>query len=132
MNGKEDLTGLIHHSDRGIQYCCDQYVELLQKHNISISMTEDYKPTDNAIAERVNGTIKTELVYRKCSFHDLEYAKNVIEKFVAFYNEKRPHMSVGYKVPSEVHLEEGKQTRKWKTPKYTSKKQENEKEPLFL
>ena len=65
-------------------------------------------------------------------FFEHQRQKDAIEKFVVFYNEKRPHMSVGYKVPSDVHLEEGKQTRKWKTPKYTSKKQENEKEPLFL
>ena len=56
--GGGDLSGLIHHSDRGIQYCCDLYVEELQKHGIQISMTEDYKPTDNALAERVNGIIK--------------------------------------------------------------------------
>ena len=65
LQGEENLSDLIHHSDRGIQYCCDQYVTLLQMHNITISMTEDYKPTDNAIAERVNGTIRTELIYRK-------------------------------------------------------------------
>lgn len=132
MKGDEDLSGLVHHSDRGIQYCCDPYVALLQKHHIAISMTEDYKPTDNAIAERVNGTIKTELVYRNCSLHDVEYAKHIIGKFVNFYNSKRPHMSVGYKVPDEVHLEEGKQKKKWKTPKYTSTKKENEKENLYL
>ena len=61
--GGGDLSGLIHHSDRGIQYCCDLYVEELQKHGIQISMTEDYKPTDNALAERVNGIIKGESVY---------------------------------------------------------------------
>ncbi|WP_198136128.1 IS3 family transposase, partial [Bacteroides sp. 4_1_36] len=60
MTGDENLTGLIHHSDRGVQYCCDPYVALLQKHGIAISMTEDYKPTDNAVAERINGIIKAE------------------------------------------------------------------------
>lgn len=64
MYGSENLNGLIHHSDRGVQYCCDSYVNMLQRHNITISMTEDYKPTDNAIAERVNGIIKVESVYR--------------------------------------------------------------------
>ena len=58
MNGGESLKGLIHHSDRGVQYCCDAYVQKLQEYDISISMTEDYKPTDNAIAERVNRIIK--------------------------------------------------------------------------
>lgn len=60
MKGGESLKGLIHHSDRGVQYCCDAYVQKLQEYDISISMTEDYKPTDNAIAERVNGIIKME------------------------------------------------------------------------
>lgn len=58
MKGNESLKGLVHHSDRGIQYCCDAYVKMLQDHDISISMTEDYKPTDNAVAERINGIIK--------------------------------------------------------------------------
>ena len=58
------LTGLIHHSDRGSQYCCNAYVNRLNEVGVSISMTEDYKPTDNAIAERVNGIIKQEWLYR--------------------------------------------------------------------
>ena len=58
MTGDENLTGLIHHSDRGVQYCCDPYVALLQKHGIAISMTEDYKPTDNAVAERITGLLR--------------------------------------------------------------------------
>jgi transposase InsO family protein len=49
--GGGDLTRLVHHSDRGVQYCCDLYVEEMQRHGILISMTEDYKPTDNGIAE---------------------------------------------------------------------------------
>ena len=63
MCGSEVLTGLIHHSDRGVQYCCDAYVSMLKEHGITISMTEDYKPTDNAIAERFNGILKVESVY---------------------------------------------------------------------
>ena len=64
MTDCEDLSGLIHHSDRGVQYCCDKYVNALNNNKIAISMTEDYNPTDNAIAERINGIIKTELVYQ--------------------------------------------------------------------
>ena len=63
LRGSDDLTGLIHHSDRGVQYCCDAYVTMLKEHGITISMTEDYKPTDNAIAERFNGILKVESVY---------------------------------------------------------------------
>ncbi|WP_220446350.1 integrase core domain-containing protein, partial [Parabacteroides distasonis] len=58
------FDGLIHHSDRGVQYCCNQYIDRLQAIKATISMTEDYKPTDNAIAERVNGIIKQEWLYR--------------------------------------------------------------------
>ena len=65
MGGRECLASLIHHSDRGVQYCCDTYVGMLKSHGITISMTEDYKPTDNAIAERVNGILKTECIYPK-------------------------------------------------------------------
>ena len=65
MGGRECLASLIHHSDCGVQYCCDTYVGMLKSHGITISMTEDYKPTDNAIAERVNGILKTECIYPK-------------------------------------------------------------------
>ena len=62
QTGGGDLSGLIHHFDSGVQYCCDLYVDELQRYGILISMTEDHKPTDNVIAERVNGTIK----YKSC------------------------------------------------------------------
>ena len=58
----DELQRLIHHSDRGVQYCCNAYTDELKKYGIRISMTEDYKPTDNAIAERVNGILKTEVI----------------------------------------------------------------------
>lgn len=93
MYGSENLNGLIHHSDRGVQYCCDSYVNMLQRHNITISMTEDYKPTDNAIAERVNGIIKVESVYRR-KFTDIDHARSIIGKYIDFYNNRRPHMSI--------------------------------------
>ena len=61
---KPPETIVIHHSDRGIQYCSTQYVDLLQKNNVLISMTENKDPYENAIAERVNGILKTELIHR--------------------------------------------------------------------
>ena len=64
----DELKGLIHHSDRGVQYCCNAYTDELKKYGVRISMTEDYKPTDNAIAERVNGILKTEVIYRERRF----------------------------------------------------------------
>ena len=120
MKSSEVLTGLIHHSDRGVQYCCDAYVAMLKAYGISISMTEDYKPTDNAIAESVNGKIKVESVYRK-RFNSFEHAYNVIERYIHFYNYHRPHMSIGYKVPAVVHLEQGEQKKMWKNKIYPQK-----------
>ncbi len=117
-----DLSALIHHSDRGTQYCCNAYVEILQAHNIAISMTEDYKPTDNGIAERVNGIIKSELVYRIKRFKSIKEARKQIEAFINFYNDRRPHMSIGYKTPSEVHHLSGTQKKCWKKKLYQAKK----------
>ena len=112
-------SGLIHHSDRGIQYCCDLYVEELQKHGIRISMTEDYKPTDNALAERVNGTIKGESVYRQeRRFDTFEEALEQIERFILFYNNRRPHYSIGLQTPNAVHKQAGEQKKLWKTKNY--------------
>lgn len=107
------LDGLIHHSDRGVQYCCNEYVKELKKYDIRISMTEDYKPTDNAIAERVNGILKTEVIYREQRFKNIDEARERILRFIHFYNEKRPHSSIGMKVPAQVHYESGLQRKVW-------------------
>lgn len=132
MGGKECLKGLTHHSDRCVQYCCDAYVQKLQEYGIGISMTEDYKPTDNAIAERVNGIIKMEKVYRMHVFKDIECARAAIERYIHFYNYRRPHMSIGYKTPAKAHLEQGTQQKMWKKKKYTSKMKKSEKESVPL
>lgn len=125
QTGGISLEGLIHHSDRGVQYCCDDYVAVLQKHHIRISMTEDYKPTDNALAERVNGTIKTERIYPGKTYRNIEHARNVIGRFIHFYNYRRPHMSIGYKIPAVVHTERGPQKKMWKAKIYTKKMDAN-------
>lgn len=114
MRGSDMLVGLIHHSDRGVQYCCDAYVSMLKKHGIAISMTEDYKPTDNAIAERFNGILKVESVYPQKQLPTLEHAQRLIPRFINFYNNARPHMSIGYKMPAVAHMEQGEQKRMWK------------------
>ncbi len=132
MSGGETLKGLIHHSDRGVQYCCDAYVAMLKAHGISISMCEDYKPTDNAVAERVNGIIKVESVYRQKCFDSFEHAYKVIERYIHFYNYRRPHMSIGYKVPAVVHLERGEQKRMWKNKIYPKKDSTNENNVVSL
>ena len=109
----DELKGLIHHSDRGVQYCCNAYTEELKKYGIRISMTEDYKPTDNAIDERVNGIIKTEVVYREHRYKTYQDALERIAGFIAFYNDTRPHSSIGMKPPSVAHMEQGMQQRMW-------------------
>ena len=109
----DELQGLIHHSDRGVQYCCNAYTDELKKYGIRISMTEDYKPTDNAIAERVNGILKTEVIYRERRFKNIDDARERIASFISFYNDQRPHASIGMKVPSMAHIEQGMQQRMW-------------------
>ena len=132
MCGKEVLTGLIHHSDRGVQYCCDAYVAMLKRYGITISMTEDYKPTDNAIAERFNGILKVESVYQQRLLPTLEYAQNLIPRFIHFYNYHRPHMSIGYKIPAVAHMEQGTQKRMWKNKIYAHRNMDNENNSVSL
>lgn len=112
--GQSDLTGLIHHSDRGSQYCSTEYTSILKELGVRISMTEDYKPTDNAIAERVNGIIKTEVLYRIKRPANHKEATERISEFITFYNARRPHMSIGYQTPEEAHEQTGEQERKWR------------------
>ena len=118
---RTNLEGLVHHSDRGVQYCCDEYVKELNDHKITISMTEDYKPTDNAIAERVNGIIKTELLYRIPRLSDIKEARKRIEDFINFYNNDRPHMSIDYQTPAKVYKKGGCYEKRWKKKLYIKK-----------
>jgi putative transposase len=93
---------LIHHSDRGIQYCSGPYVKLLQRHEVQISMTEGGDPLDNAIAERINGIIKNEYL-QYYSFNDVTTARTLLTKVVNAYNRQRPHLSIGKLTPDIVH-----------------------------
>ncbi len=95
-------SGLIHHSDRGSQYCSAKYVELLKKNNVQISMTENGDPLENAIAERLNGIIKGEYLV-DYQVNSLAEAKRILEAVVELYNEERPHSSVSNLTPSAVH-----------------------------
>ena len=110
----DDLSGLVHHSDRGIQYCSNAYVLELESRGALISMTEDYNPTDNAIAERINGIIKQELVYPSRRFRDIHEARNRIGRFIRFYNEQRLHRSIGMLTPSQAHRQHGPLQNLWK------------------
>lgn len=93
---------LIHHSDRGSQYCSAEYVKQLNKHNIGISMTENGDPRENAIAERINGIIKNEYLNNQ-KVKNLKEARQQLHRAVLLYNQDRPHLSIGYNTPSEVH-----------------------------
>ena len=95
-------AGLVHHSDRGIQYCSNQYVSELKKRDIRISMTEENHCYENAVAERVNGILKDEFYLDQCfvnTFNAAVATKNAID----IYNNKRLHLSLGYKTPSMVY-----------------------------
>jgi len=98
LKGVRNPEKLIHHSDRGIQYCSNAYIEILKKRNIKISMTEQDHVYENALAERVNGILKSEFMLgeRLVSF---AVAKELVAEAVKIYNEERPHMSLGYSTP---------------------------------
>ena len=93
---------LIHHSDRGLQYCSNTYVSLLKKRNIQISMTESGDPLDNAIAERINGIIKEEYLLNHV-VKNLKQAKQLLKSVINLYNNERPHMSIGNLTPNTIH-----------------------------
>lgn len=92
----------IHHSDRGLQYCSKEYVELSKSHNCLISMTENGDPYENALAERMNRTIKEEFGLGE-ALKSKQIAEQMIEEAVFLYNNYRPHLSLNYKTPTQIH-----------------------------
>ena len=110
---KDALRGLIHHSDRGCQYCCQEYVRKLQEHGILISMTDKGDPYENAVAERVNGILKTEWLYHtKLTSPDI--ARRTIDHIVYLYNNVRPHESVGNMTPAAARVASTPPKKLWK------------------
>ena len=109
----ETASRLIHHSDRGCQYCSDAYVSELKKHGVSISMTQSGDPLENAIAERANGILKSEWLY-KMTIQTREVCKLELCRIIDFYNTQRPHMSIGWQTPERAHNQCGEQQRCWK------------------
>jgi transposase InsO family protein len=95
---------LIHHSDRGTQYCCNEYIKLLKENNIQISMTANGDPYENALAERINGILKGEYLYQH-RLKSIDQARKIMDLTIKLYNKERPHMSWGYKTPEAVHLD---------------------------
>jgi putative transposase len=100
--GAERPLQLIHHSDRGIQYCSHAYVKLLQDYKVNISMTENGDPLENAIAERVNGIIKEEYL-ETYEIENIKQARELLKAVIELYNNERPHMSIGNFTPNIIH-----------------------------
>jgi transposase InsO family protein len=115
-------TIVMHHSDRGIQYCSTEYVNLLQQNHALISMTQNGDPYENALAERINGILKTELI--SAYYDTIEQAALHISRCIIIYNHKRRHSSLNYQTPHEVHQQKGPQIKRWKNYYWTPKKKE--------
>lgn len=101
-NRKNNKAPLIHHSDRGVQYCSDDYQSVLQKNGIQCSMTNNGDPYENAVAERINGILKQEFVID--TYHaDLNVMQKIVKEAIETYNNKRPHYSNYMMTPSNMH-----------------------------
>ncbi|WP_407557922.1 IS3 family transposase [Winogradskyella sp. 4-2091] len=98
----KNIKQLIHHSDRGIQYCSNQYTQILKRKKIDISMTEENHCYENAMAERVNGILKDEF-YLDQTFDNVAHAKRAAKNAINLYNEIRLHLSLDYKTPNMVY-----------------------------
>lgn len=110
---------LIHHSDRGVQYCCSDYVQLLEHYNIRISMTEKGDPYENAIAERVNGILKGEFALSN-TFSSFQEAEQAVQQSIEKYNHIRPHASCNYLTPVVAHEQSGVLRKRWKKKEWKS------------
>lgn len=118
LKNRKYTHDLIHHSDRGLQYCSADYINILKENNVIISMTENGDPYENAIAERINGILKYEFLIIDGFKNHLE-AFVVIKESVGIYNDERPHLSCEMLTPNQTHLQQEIQIKKWK--KKTSK-----------
>jgi transposase InsO family protein len=99
---------VIHHSDRGIQYCCPEYTEYAKKLGFEMSTTQKYDPYENAIAERINGILKYEFGLRK-TLSNLDVARKMVKQAVTIYNNERLHWSLNFKTPAQVHQQYNQQ-----------------------
>jgi len=113
-NKDVNLESLIHHSDRGLQYCSNEYQRLLKKHQINCSMTQNSDPYENAVAERVNGILKQEFDIDK---YDIEtpLRRKIVNESIEIYNEIRPHFSNHYLTPNQMHEQSVLKMKTYKT-----------------
>jgi transposase InsO family protein len=110
----ENVNNIIHHSDRGVQYCSDEYVKILEGNHLNISMTENGDPRENAIAERVNGILKDEFNLDK-TFSNFREAELHVNLSIETYNNERPHLSLNNLTPVQVHdVQKGELKKLWK------------------
>jgi putative transposase len=98
---RKSVRPLIHHSDRGLQYCSATYQNILRKNHIIPSMTDGYDCYQNALAERINGILKQEFLIYKCNTQD--ELRKLVQQSVDIYNGKRPHLSLKMKTPNFIH-----------------------------
>ncbi|MCB9235916.1 MAG: IS3 family transposase [Bacteroidia bacterium] len=120
---KDRKDCLIHHSDRGSQYCCDNYVKTLQAAGISVSMTQSGDPRENAVAERVNGILKVEMGLN-VKFETLIGAKRASGRKIDIYNHDRPHLSCDMMAPAEAHQTSGPLKKRWKNTRTRNQRKE--------
>lgn len=122
-NRQYSSQSLIHHSDRGVQYCSDDYQKALQKATITTSMTEKYDPYENAIAERINGILKHEFI-ELVKVENIHLMRTLVKQSIDIYNKQRPHFSCNMNTPTKMH--------KQRTIKIKSYKMKNLKEIVLL
>jgi len=101
LRQRKTNSTLVHHSDRGVQYCSNEYQQLHRQYQVKCSMTDGYDCYQNALAERINGILKNEYLLVKPN--DLKEARKMVEQSIAIYNQRRPHTALKYKTPDEVH-----------------------------
>jgi len=112
-NRKYPDKPLIHHSDRGLQYCSRLYTNTLLRNNIAISMTENGDPYENAVAERINGILKTEFELG-ITMNDLMEATDITRQSISIYNTLRPHLSCAMLTPLQMHQQQSITLKTWK------------------
>jgi transposase InsO family protein len=105
---------IIHHSDRGIQYCCPEFTDFAQKNNFKLSTTQQYDPYENAVAERINGILKYEFGLKKM-IKNVDIARQIMKQATLIYNQQRIHWSLGLETPDYIH-------KKYNSIKYKSYK----------
>ena len=121
LKGRTGAAPLIHHSDRGSQYCSDIYVNLLKDNSVSISMTQSGNPKDNALAERVNGILKQELLMEV--YPNIKQARQAVTTAIDIYNRIRPHTSIDMMTPEKAHEKTGPIMRRWSLRRFKQKQE---------